>query len=59
MSYAMENGGIRFFDCRYLRDESTTPIPGISAPVTFEDLKPFRKSEFSVQRSPSRCRMPG
>ncbi|MBI4274918.1 MAG: nuclear transport factor 2 family protein [Rhizobiales bacterium] len=36
--------GISFFDCLYLRDELTTAIPGISVPVTFEDLKPFRKS---------------
>jgi hypothetical protein len=35
--------GICFFDCLYLRDELTTAIPGISVPVTFNDLKPFRK----------------
>jgi len=34
--------GICFFDCLYLRDGLTTAIPGISVPVTFEDLKPFR-----------------
>jgi hypothetical protein len=39
MGYATENGA--FFDCFYLRDELTTAIPGISVPVTFEDLKPF------------------
>jgi len=36
--------GICFFDCLYQRDELTTAIPGVSVPLTFEDLKPFRKS---------------
>jgi hypothetical protein len=35
---------ISFFDCYYLRDELTTAIPGVKVPVSFDDLKPFRKS---------------
>jgi hypothetical protein len=36
--------GIVFFDSIYMRDELTPCIPGLTIPITADDVAPFRKS---------------